>query len=390
MGKFIFPVATDIQEYLRKRTSKTMKNFNCDQTNQFDFSQENRLFSSNFANPQMSEFTNKSEQFEQNTEQPVSPEKVIFSEAAYGDIVLETHDNPTTETGGILLGYRVEQTWYVIEAIDPGPNSVLQPAYFEYNTEYVNHLANIRARRYPTPLELLGLWHRHPGSFDRFSAIDNETNHNFASLHPQGAISGIVNVDPSFRLTMYHVGIPLTYTKIPVSVGDELIPQHLRQLKNYQDYLGLSNSFTSKKKNNSSHPDRKQSGKNKSSLGNKLKRVLPWCQINSPKIASSSSPNFDLLEEMLWTELADLEQDSNYRGSCQYDSEEGLVYLALQYVGDLANNSDSLDIDCLIFLGKNNERKIQINGQNFDYKPHILKEFLHSFSSGIVLPDLQN
>lgn len=147
--------------------------------------------------------------------------KVIFSARAYAALVSEVLDEVRTETGGVLLGYWDDGTWQVVESIDPGPSSRFEVAYFEYDQDYVNHLINKVSRIYDKQLDLIGLWHRHPGSFDRFSATDDETNLKYAFLSKHGAISALVNIDPHFRLTVYQVTArPLRYEKIPYEVLD--------------------------------------------------------------------------------------------------------------------------------------------------------------------------
>ncbi len=166
--------------------------------------------------------------------------RVVFSERAYSSIISETASKISTETGGLFLGQVSGDIWYVIEAIDPGESSVFEVAYFEYDREYTTHLANVTARLYRTPLKLIGLWHRHPGSFDSFSYTDNGTNIKYARLAPEtGAISALVNIDPDFRLTVYHVDADCRYRKIPYDVGDTYIPGNfLRQVTSLDDCLG--------------------------------------------------------------------------------------------------------------------------------------------------------
>lgn len=161
---------------------------------------------------------------------------VVFSTRAYTSIMAETTEKITTETGGLFLGTLVGDTWYVIEAIDPGPKSIFQVAYFEYDQAYTQHLINKVANYYEKPLNLIGLWHRHPGSFDQFSSTDDGTNTNYASRHPKGAISALVNIDPKFRLTVYQVHPPCAYEKIKFKVGDELIPKELMAFKTIDAY----------------------------------------------------------------------------------------------------------------------------------------------------------
>jgi integrative and conjugative element protein (TIGR02256 family) len=172
--------------------------------------------------------------------------QVIFSNRAYTSIIAETAEKIKTETGGVFLGFHENGTWYVIEAIDPGPKSVFQAAYFEYDQKYTEHLINKIARMYQAKLTLIGLWHRHPGSFDKFSSTDDGTNSNYAKMSPSGAVSVLVNIDPKFRITPYHVAWPLRYTKITYQVGDNLIPKHLLELKKADQSLEYINGYADK------------------------------------------------------------------------------------------------------------------------------------------------
>ena len=167
---------------------------------------------------------------------------IVFSKKAYNAIIRESFDKDPVETGGILLGHVLDNgIWIVMEVLPPGINCIFETAYFEYDDDFVNYLAQSVANQYKTPLELLGLWHRHPGSMDFFSATDNQTNATFAAQNPYGVISGLVNIDPKFRLTMYYMGNPTRiavgtcsqYEKIPIEVGDDIIPEKYFELRYY-------------------------------------------------------------------------------------------------------------------------------------------------------------
>lgn len=174
---------------------------------------------------------------------------VIFSDKAYNAIIDETFRKNPIETGGILLGHVLDNgLWVVMEVIPPGVDSVHQYAYFEYDEKFVNYLAESVATKYENKLELLGLWHRHPGSMDTFSGTDDGTNRIFAGLRSCGAISGLVNVDPNFRLTMRHVSTPLHYEIVDVEVGDDLIPEDYFKLRHFPE-KGLNPAPYSEKKN---------------------------------------------------------------------------------------------------------------------------------------------
>lgn len=156
---------------------------------------------------------------------------MVFTKRAITALLVETREKITTETGGVFLGKCIDDIWYVVETIDPGPKAIFKTAYFEYDQDYINHLINKISRLYNQQLDLIGLWHRHPGSLDSFSMTDDGTNSKYAELSINGAISGLVNIDPDFRLTMYHVSLPLSYEKIEWTVDDELIPLEISCLK---------------------------------------------------------------------------------------------------------------------------------------------------------------
>ena len=153
---------------------------------------------------------------------------IYLSDRSYRDILNETSQHPGTETGGVLIGECRQNKWFVVESIDPGPKAVLQHSYFEYDQAYVNHLSNKVRRRYAAPLRLLGLWHRHPGSFDRFSGTDDGTHRRYIQQCNGVVISGLVNIDPTFRITFYLVdGEPPRHQRTDYAVGDQHFPPDL-------------------------------------------------------------------------------------------------------------------------------------------------------------------
>ena len=178
---------------------------------------------------------------------------VVFSNKAYNAIIRESFDKDPVETGGILLGHILDNgVWIVMEVLPPGIKCIFERAYFEYDDAFVNYLAQSVANQYKIPLELLGLWHRHPGSMDVFSSTDDGTNTTFALQNPSGVISGLVNIDPQFRLTMYHMENPRNvvrqytrpnYERIDVEVGDDIIPEECFQLKYYDGEGSNLNPF---------------------------------------------------------------------------------------------------------------------------------------------------
>jgi len=165
--------------------------------------------------------------------------EIVLSRKAYNTIHNETYKKIDTETGGILLGHVIDSIWYIMEVIEPGPASIFHSAYFEYDTDYVNKRAREVATLYKIELSLLGLWHRHPGSFDRFSQTDDATNLTFSQLSKHGAISGLVNLMPNFQLKIFHVfniSNQPKYELIKHSINDENIPKELFEQKSFMQH----------------------------------------------------------------------------------------------------------------------------------------------------------
>lgn len=163
----------------------------------------------------------------------MSTNYVIFSQRAFNSIVTEVIDKHPIETGGILIGYVLDNgAWVVVENIPPGyQKTIHRQSYFEYDTEFVNYLSNVIALQYRGNLQILGLWHRHPGGMDVFSRTDDGTNIKFARDRQCGAISALVNCDPKMRITMYHVSPTGEYEPIEWYVDDgETIPQEFLEL----------------------------------------------------------------------------------------------------------------------------------------------------------------
>lgn len=162
-----------------------------------------------------------------------SAQTVIFTRRAFNAIVTETIDKHPIETGGIFLGYVLDNgTWIVVENVAPGFKSTHRSAYFEYDAEFVTYLANVLANQYKGNLQILGLWHRHPGDMDVFSSTDDQTNRNYAADYPYGAVSALVNCDPKWRMTMYHISQGGEYSPAEWYVDEgDIIPEGLTELR---------------------------------------------------------------------------------------------------------------------------------------------------------------
>lgn len=211
--------------------------------------------------------------------------KAIFSDRAFAAVLAETTEKITTETGGLFLGVVRDDIWYIIESIDPGPKSVFEIAYFEYDQRYTEHLINKIANLYNQKLDLIGLWHRHPGSFDQFSSTDDGTNSKYASMRKEGALSGLVNIDPRFRFTMYHVDQPCRYKVIEYQVGDSLIPAELLQYRSPDSYYSLMQKRSNNRDSHNSYTQYKTTV----SLSSFMRFIGPYLVQSDTNISNDES-----------------------------------------------------------------------------------------------------
>lgn len=171
--------------------------------------------------------------------------KIVLSDRAYIQIFNESQSRIQTETGGLLLGHFDDGVWYVVEASDPGINAKFFNAYHEGDDVYENHVCGVISRTYKHPLVFLGMWHRHPGSYDSFSGTDDGTNYKYAGSAGNGCISAIINYDPDFRITFYYVqqgeNHRVYYTKVDVEVGDDKIPnKEMLKIASIEDVMRRS------------------------------------------------------------------------------------------------------------------------------------------------------
>ena len=277
--------------------------------------------------------------------------KVIFSKRAMTALLVETREKIATETGGVFLGKYLNGIWYVVETIDPGPKAIFKAAYFEYDQDYINHLINKISRLYSQQLDLVGLWHRHPGSLDSFSMTDDGTNSKYAELSPSGAISGLVNIDPVFRLTMYHVSLPLNYEKIEWMVDDELIPTEIQCLKETELLVAQIGTISAKCKRVDKFTDlfmNVKKCKTVASIHNYLKRRT----ISDAIVKNAKRFDGDIPVELL---LEELESDFDFMERTGIDytvriGEDGLLNLLIKEENDSVLLAFGLDKDTVVFV----------------------------------------
>lgn len=269
--------------------------------------------------------------------------KMVFSDRAFAAVMAETAEKIKTETGGLFLGSFEDGVWYVIEAIDPGPKSIFEVAYFEYDQQYTQHLINKIANLYDEKLSLIGLWHRHPGSYDHFSSTDDDTNSKYARMRKEGAISALVNIDPKFRLTMYHVNQPCRYSVIEYNVGNHLIPDKLLKYKSPERFEQLMTGIM-----NDKYKDCRPSV----SFNGFLKVVLPYM-----KRAKITETLYEVGDNDLATNriLDELVEDTAFLAD-----EQGIEYSISQEEQFICLSQDAIDAPVKLYFRYNAEKDMVV------------------------------
>lgn len=151
---------------------------------------------------------------------------VIFSEKAFASIISQTLSYSQNETGGVLIGYILGGIWYVLDVIDAGIKTENTPIHFTWDQNYVNHVVETQKVLYKYMPTIVGFYHRHPGSLDYFSLEDMDTMSEHLKNCRYGLLSGLVNIDPDFRITLYFA-FGNNLMSVNYDVGNEYFPEDL-------------------------------------------------------------------------------------------------------------------------------------------------------------------
>ena len=299
--------------------------------------------------------------------------KVVLSNRAVAAMRVEIDDHPVDETGGIFLGYRKGNVWYVMEMIDPGIECIFSPANFEYDGRYLNHLMNKINRLYSAPLDILGLWHRHPGSFDSFSLPDDETNEKFAKNNSEGIISGILNIDPEIRFTLYHVSLPLNYKMVKCIAGDNHIPADLFKYKDVDSSAKKENKCEKNDVNGKLRVDNEKEERNsefllKDIMENYLLEEKPVTiyKVKKDITSNKKEKNIDHIIEQINEDLEFL-KDEGFTVKLKADV-NGCI--AMEEYSDM----DKETVDSVVWSKHGNKTYIKFQNRSYRYFPGMIKE----------------
>ena len=133
--------------------------------------------------------------------------RVIVSFRAFSCIISNAETATNCETGGVLLGFYNDETFYVLEATAPGPNAVLEPTRLTTDSTYLDYEIHQISNIYADNIEIIGVWHKHNNCLNPpFSAADMVTHKTLSTAFGKNILSLLLQdlgQANSFRLSAY-------------------------------------------------------------------------------------------------------------------------------------------------------------------------------------------
>lgn len=120
-------------------------------------------------------------------------DRIIFTGRSLEQICEELDRHPSSETGGILLGWKRGISWEVRTVCLPHPVAIRETARFRFDAAWFNKEIERIRQMDPRPMVMLGLWHSHNHAMmPPFSVEDVAANQAFAGCNTFGAVSVLV------------------------------------------------------------------------------------------------------------------------------------------------------------------------------------------------------
>ena len=251
--------------------------------------------------------------------------QIYFTTKAYVQLLTEIADYPYVETGGVLVGQRRGNTFYVFETVDPGFKADRQRAEFSRHYEYTEHLAYKVANQYEGKTTVVGYYHRHPGSYDHFSGGDDVSNLEFAQTF-NGVISGLVNIDPEFRLAFYYISPEGHQSKAISYKVDDKAFEGIMVLKSAKQLL--DNIFCQENKSTISQK------KLESNFNTKEKKESLWSKIRRLFVKEKNhNEQSNLTKEVFSCIKEDIDKFEKYSPEIAFTEKNAMSFMSLKING---------------------------------------------------------
>lgn len=103
------------------------------------------------------------------------PKQLIMAERAFRMVEEDCLQHPSTETGGVLVGSLFGEEVVVPFVVAAGRRAHRSMGGFRPDSAWQQRYLDYLFTRFGAGIDYIGDYHRHPGSFDRPSAIDART-----------------------------------------------------------------------------------------------------------------------------------------------------------------------------------------------------------------------
>lgn len=152
-------------------------------------------------------------------------------------------------------------------------------------------------------------------------------------MRKEGAISALVNIDPEFRLTMYHVNQPCKYSVIEYDVGNHLIPDELLKYKSPERFEKLMTGIMN---------DEYKNYRPSISFHGFLKVVLPYMKRVKINESLHEVDDNDLATNRILDELV---EDTEFLAN-----EQGIEYSISQVEQFICLSQDAIDVPVKLYF----------------------------------------
>ncbi len=88
--------------------------------------------------------------------------RILFQKECLKEIIFQCAEQEEKETGGVLLGRVVKNTFIVTKVSGPGLNAIHEPLYFRADNNFIDMFIDLEFANSEGKIIYLGEWHTHP------------------------------------------------------------------------------------------------------------------------------------------------------------------------------------------------------------------------------------
>lgn len=187
-------------------------------------------------------------------------------------------------------------------------------------------------------------------------------------MRKEGAISALVNIDPTFRLTMYHVNQPCKYSVLEYDVGNHLIPDELLKYKSPERFEKLMTGIMN---------DEYKNYRPSISFHGFLKVVLPYMKRVNINESFHEVGDNDLATNRILDELV---EDTDFLAN-----EQGIEYTISQVEQFICLSQDAIDVPVKLYFRYISEKDTVVFSYGSTCYLYKSNEFRRAFEQALKI-----